>query len=339
MRKNSVFWAFFARRSAKSVRKKCFFHVFWDTLSKFAKKAFFFARRYAKSVSVLSRFSRHFVQSSQKSRKKKTFFEFFLQRSQKIVRKQCFSRFSRHFVQSLQKKGLKQRFLSDFMQGVWENSVLSRFRDTLYKVRRKWEKSAFFARRYAKSVRKQCSFTFFKTLCTKFAENKQNQRILSFFCDVPQNVWVNSVFSRLLRHFVQSSQKMRKTAFFELFARRSAKSVKKRCFFTFFERHFVQSSQKKWKNSFFFAQRYAKSMTKQCSFTFFKTLCTKFAENEKNQRILSFFCDVPQKVWVNSVFSRLLRHFVQSTQKMRKTAFLSFFCVVPRKVWENCVFH
>ena len=40
----------------------------------------------------------------------------------------------------------------------------------------------------------------------------------------------NSVFSRFSRHFVKSSQKMRKTVFFELFARCSAKSVRKQCF-------------------------------------------------------------------------------------------------------------
>ena len=187
------------------------------------------------------------------------------------------------------------------MQGVWENSVLSRFRDTLYKVRRKWEKSAFFARRYAKSVRKQCSFTFFKTLCTKFAENKQNQRILSFFCDVPQNVWVNSVFSRPLRHFVQSSQKMRKTAFFELFARRSAKSVKKRCFFTFFE-----------------------------------TLCTKFAKKFKNS---VFFCATLCKECEKTVFFNVFQDTLYKVRKKCwKTAFLSILVVVPRKVWENWVF-
>ena len=179
---------------------------------------------------------------------------------------------------------------------MWENSVLSRFRDTLYKVRRKWEKSAFFARRYAKSVRKQCSFTFFKTLCTKFAENKQNQRILSFFCDVPQKVWVNSVFSRLLRHFVQSSQKMRKTAFlsffcvvprkvwencvFSLFHATFCKKCEKNSVFSRFSKHFVQSSQKMQKQRFlsFLRDVPQKVWENSVFFTFFETLCTKFAK-------------------------------------------------------------
>ena len=53
----------------------------------------------------------------------------------------------------------------------------------------------------------------------------------------------------------------KKTAFFELFARCPAKSVRKQCFFTFFE-----------------------------------TLCTKLAKNAKKQRFLSFLHDVLKKV-------------------------------------------
>ena len=215
-----------------TVRKKCektVFFTFFETLcTKFAKKSVFFARRFAKSMSVLSRFSRQFVQSSQKIRKMSVFWVFF-----KTFPKKC------------------------------EKTVFFHvFRDTLYKVHIKYKKTAFFelfARRFAKSVRKQCfftsfwtlcqssqkkrffcatlckkcecSFTFFKTLCTKFAEKEKNQRFLCFFCNFREN----SVLSRFSRHFVQSSQKMRKTAFFELFDRRSTKSLRRQCIFTFFE--------------------------------------------------------------------------------------------------------
>ena len=144
MRKNSVFCFFFARRSAKSVKKKCFFHVFWDTLSKFAKKAFFFARRYAKSVSVLSRFSRHFVQSSQKSRKKNVFWVF-----SATFPKNC------------------------------EETVFFTFFETLCtKFAKKGLKTAFFEWLYARSVRKQCSFTFLR----HFVQSSQKMRKISVFC-------------------------------------------------------------------------------------------------------------------------------------------------------------
>ena len=140
----------------------------------------------------------------------------------------------------------------------------------------------------------------------------ENWVFFTFSCDVPQKVLENSVFSRFSRHFVQSSQEMRQKSFLSFLRDGPQKVWENSVFFPFFERHFVQSSQKKWKNSVIFARCYAKSMTKQCSFTFFKTLCTMFAENEKNQRILSFLLDVPQKVLENSVFSRFSRHFVHS---------------------------
>ena len=191
MRKNSVFWAFFARRSAKSVRKKCFFHVFWDTLSKFAKKAFFFARRYAKSVSVLSRFSRHFVQSSQKSKKKKNVFWVFSATFPKNCEGNSVFHVFRDTLYKVCKKCFKNSvFLRDVMQRVWENSVLSRFSRHFVQSSQKMLKNSvfehfgrgsaksvrklsffsFFLRRSAKSIRKQCFFTFFETLCTKFAK-------------------------------------------------------------------------------------------------------------------------------------------------------------------------
>ena len=73
-----------------------------------------------------------------------------------------------------------------------------------------------FARSSAKSERKQCFFTFFETLCTKLAKNVEKQRFLSILPDVHQIVRENSVFSRFSRPIVQSSQKLRKTAFFVL---------------------------------------------------------------------------------------------------------------------------
>ena len=251
-----------------TVRKKCektvfFFHVFWDTLFKVRKKKrFFLARRFAKTVSVLSRFSRQFVQSSQKIRKMSVF----------------------------------------------------------------W----VFSRTFPKKCEKTVFFTFFETICTKFAENFEKQRFLNFLRDVPPKEWENSVFSCFSRHFVQSSHKIRKNSVFWAFCATFRKKCEKTVFFSRFSRHFVLSSRKKFKNSVFFARRYAKSVRKQCSFTFFETLCTKFAENEKNQRFLR---DVMQKVWENSIFSRCLRHFVQIRIKCWKTVFFSLF---PKTFRKKC---
>ena len=146
-----------------------------------------------------------------------------------------------------------------------------------------------FCATFLKECEKQCFFTFFETLCTKFAKNAKNS-VFELFARRSSKCVRNSVFSRFSSHFVQSSQKMRKNSVLKLFARRSWKSVRKQCFFTFFE-----------------------------------TLYIKFAMRKK-QRFLSFLREVPQKVWENSVFSRFSRHFVQSSQKLRINSFFWAFC-------------
>ena len=179
-------------------------------------------------------------------------------------------------------------------------------------------------------MRKQCFLTFFETLCTKFAENAKKRRFLRYLRDVPQKVWGNSVFSRYLRHLnlLKVSQKLRKTAFFKLSARCSPKSVWKQCFFHVFRDTLYKVRKKCWKTVFFFelfARRSPKSVKKQCSFTFFETHCTKFAKYAEKERFLSFLRDIQQKLWENSVFFKFSRHFEQSSQKMRRTAFLELF--------------
>ena len=78
----------------------------------------------------------------------------------------------------------------------------------------------------------------------------------------------------------------------------SCKSVRKQCFFTFFETLCTKFAKNGKKKAFFelFARCHAKSVRKQCFFTFFETLCTKFAKNAKKQRFMSFLHDVLQKV-------------------------------------------
>ena len=156
MRKTS-FFELFARCSAKSVRKQCFFHVFRNSLYKVRKKcwktAFFelFLRRSAKSV------------------RKQCFIHFFLRRSANSVRKQCFFTFFEIICAKFARKTKKERFLRDGPQKVWENSVFFHvFWDTLFKVRKK-KRFFFFCATFCKNC--ECSFTFFKTVCTKFAEN------------------------------------------------------------------------------------------------------------------------------------------------------------------------
>ena len=161
-----------------------------------------------------------------------------------------FSRFSRHFVpssQKMRKNSVFWAFLRDFLQKVSEIRV-------------------FFSR-------------FFKALCTKFAKNAEKLRFLSFLRDVHQKVWENSLLSRFSRHFVQSSQKMLKTAFFEIIL---------------------------------FAQCPAKSVRKQCFFTFFETLSTKFTKNAKKQRFLSFLHRCSAKSVRKQCYVSFSRHFLQS---------------------------
>ena len=262
-------------------------------------------------------------------RKNGVFSAFFARRSAKSVRKQCFFTSFGTLCQSSQNKRF---FLRDVMQKVWV--FFHVFQDTLYKVRRKGEKSAFFEL-FLQLSRKQCSFTFFKTLCTNFAENKQNQRFLSFFCDVPEKVWGNSVFLRFSRHFKIKFEKMRKTSFFELFARCSAKSVRKQCFFSRFSKHFVRSSQKMLKNSVFWS--FSASFREKCEKTVFFHVFrnTLYKVREKSLKTEFFLRDVMQRVWENNVLSPFSRHFVQSSQKMRK---ISVFCATLCKKCEKTVF-
>ena len=237
--KKQRFLSFLCDVYQKVWENSVFFHVFRDTLYKVRKNVkkqrFFelfensvFSRRSSKSVrkSVFSRFSRHFVQSSHKMRKKKTaFFELFERRSAKNARKKFFLVF-RDTLCKVSNEMQKQRFLSflhDVPQKVWENSVFSRFsRHFVQSSHVKCEKAAFFelfARCSGKSVSKQCFFTFFETLCTKFAKNAKKQRFLSFLRDVSQKVWENSAF--FFFHVFRDTlykvrKKCEKTAFFEL---------------------------------------------------------------------------------------------------------------------------
>ena len=151
---NRVFLLFLVTLcSAKSVRKQCFLTFFETLCTKFAKNSIkqryfeLLARRFRKvwenSVFFLSRFSRYsFVQSLQKMIGKTEFIELFAGRSAKNVRNySVFSRFLRHSVQSSQNMRKTAFFVRAFR---------------LHDVRRI-------------SVWKQCFFTFFETLCTKFA--------------------------------------------------------------------------------------------------------------------------------------------------------------------------
>ena len=118
-----------------------------------------------------------------------------------------------------------------------------------------------FCATFPKKCEKTVFFNVFRDTLYKVCKKCKKRRFLSFLRDVPQKVWGNSVFSRYLRHLnlLKVSQKLRKTAFFELSARCSSKSVWKQCFFTFFE-----------------------------------TLFTKFSKNAEKQRFLSFLRDISQ---------------------------------------------
>ena len=267
MRKNSVIWAFCAT-FIKKCEKIVFFHVFRDT----------------------------FLFKVRKKWEKTVFFKLFAQSSAKSVIKQCFF----HVFWA---------FCSTFLKKCEKTVFFHVFRDTLYKVRKKCEKTALFelfARRSSKSVRKQCFFPFFETLC--FAKSVRKQCFSHFFRflrDVHQKVWENSVFSRFSRHFVQSSQKTQKNSFLELLALSSAKSVRKQCFFSSFLSFLCDVRQKVWENCFSrFSRHFVQSSQKM-----------------RKNSIIWAFCATFIKKCEKSVFSRFSWHvFVQSSQKMRKNS-------------------
>ena len=144
-------------------------------------------------------------------------------------------------------------FCTTFRKKCQKTGFLTFLETLSTKVAKHSKKQRFFdifERRLTKSVGKQCFFTFFETFCTKFA-------------------------------------KMRKTAFFELFSRHSAKNMRENSVFSRSSRQFVLK---------------------------------KFAKNAEKQRFLSFLRYVLQKSFVNSVFPRLSRHFVQSLPKIQKNS-------------------
>ena len=138
MRKNSVFSAFFARRSVKSVRKTVFFHVFSDTLSKFAEKAFFFCATLCKKCECSFTFFKTLCTKFAEKEKNQRFLCFFCNFRENSV----LSRFSRHFVQSSQKMSkisVFWAFSATFPKKCEETVFFHVFRDTLKKSLKKCE--------------------------------------------------------------------------------------------------------------------------------------------------------------------------------------------------------
>ena len=145
---------------------------------------------------------------------------------------------------------------------------------------------------------------------------------------------------------------MRKTTFFELFTRRSAKSDRKQRFFHVFRDTLYKVRKKKWKTAFFWA-----TLCKKCEKTvffhvfqdtlykvrrkweksaYFELFLRRSPKSVSKQRF--FLRDVMQRVWENNVLSRFSRHFVQSSQKMRKISVFWAFCSMFRKKCEKTVF-
>ena len=170
--------------------------------------------------------------------RKTAFFRlFFARRSAKSVRKQCFFTSFRTLCQSSQKKRF---FLRDVPQKVWENSFFFTFFETLCtKFAENAKNSVFwaFCSTFHKKFEETVYFHVFRNTLCIVSKKCEKQRFLGFFCATFRKKCKKTViFSRFSGHFIQSSQKMRKTFFFfELFARRSTKSLRKQCIFTFFE--------------------------------------------------------------------------------------------------------
>ena len=155
-------------------------------------------------------------------------------------------------------------------------------------------------------VRGNSVFHVFETLRTKFAKMWINS-VFWAFCTISSKKCEKTVFFfYVFRDTLYKVRKIceKKTAFFELFARCPAKSVRNQCFFLRFSRHFVQISQNMRKNSVFLAF-YAISC-KKCEKTVF--------------------------------FSRFSRHFAQSSQKCEKTVFFWAFWTMSLKKCEKTFF-
>ena len=157
---------------------------------------------------------------------------------------------------------------------------------------------------------------------------------LSYLHDVPQKVQYFFSF------FETFCTKIRKTAFFELFARRPTKSRRKQCFFMFFKALCTKFA-KNAKNSVFLA--FCTTSHKKCEktvfFTFFEAIHTKLAKNAKK----TAFFELSARRSIKSVWKQCSFHVLQDTlynvrKKMQKTPFLSFRRDIPQKVWENRVF-
>ena len=183
-------------------------------------------------------------------------------------------------------------------------------------------------------MRKQCFFYVFETLRTKFAKNAEKQRFLSF-CTMSYKKLEKTVF---LHVFETLRTKFAKTAKNSVL-HDVPQEVRENSVFSRFSRHFVQSSQNMRKNIFFaFCTMSCKKCEKTAFFHVFRDTLYEFAENVKKQRFLSFLDDVPQKVWENSVFSRFSKHFVQSSHKMRKNSVIWVFCTMSHRKCEKSVF-
>ena len=137
-------------------------------------------------------------------------------------------------------------------------------------------------------------------------------------------MWENIVFFTFFERLSTKFAKMRKTAFFELFcATLSEKCEKTVFFFHVFRDTFYKVRKNLKKNSVFraFCATFRNKFKKILIFHVFLDTLLKVRKKCAKQHFLSFLRDLPQKVWENSVISRFSRLFVQSSQKMQKTAF------------------
>ena len=185
-----------------------------------------------------SRFSRHFVESSQKCRKNSVFWAFcatFRKKCEKTV-------FSLIFLDTLYKvckKFEKQSllsFLRDVQPKMWENSVFWCFLEhSVQSFRKVWyAKNSVFELIVwgsAKSVWKQ----FFSRFSRHFVQSLHIMRKQSFLLFFSYSMFFKkrekTVFFHVIRDTSYEVRKMcEKTAFFELFARSPCKNCQKKVF-------------------------------------------------------------------------------------------------------------
>ena len=354
--KNSVFLSFLHERKQSFSRKKCEkkqcfctilsrkqrFFTFFETLStKFEEKQRFLSFLHDVPLKVRGNSFFHvFRDTSYKVRKnanKQRFFNF-LHDIKKSVRKQCFFYVFRDISYKVQKMRKNSVFwaFARCPTKIRENSVFHVFEFAKFAKTAKNSVFWAFCTMSHKKVRENSVFSRFfhvfrDTLykVRKICEKKQ--RVFVAFCTTSRRKCEKSVFFHDFRDTLyEFAENVKKRVFWK-------KSVRKRCFFTFWALLWIR--RKCEKTAFFERMTSRKKCEKTVFFfTFFETLCTKLAKNAKNS-VFWDFCTMSHKKLEKTVLFHVFRDTLYKVRKIwEKTAVFSAVCTMSCKKCEKTAF-